>query len=136
MTAHDTPLILIVDNDAKSIKLAKDLLEFSGFTTLLAADGAEGVRLARDRHPTLIVMDMHLPIMDGVQATRILKTDPDTARIPILVVTASVMPRDRSQITAAGCDAFLSKPINIKEFLHIAATLVGNGIPPAGGIQS
>ena len=109
--------VLIVEDNDKNMKLARDVLQAKGYQTLEAETGEEGVRLAKERTPDLVLMDIQLPGINGIEAFRQIRADPKTARIPVVALTASVTPTDRSQITAAGFDAFVGKPINLKEFL-------------------
>lgn len=106
-------VILIVEDEALNIKLVRDVLQVSGYTTLEATDGRQGVELARERKPDLILMDIRMPVMDGLEATRILKADPSTRNIPIVALTSYAMKGDKETIIQSGCDGYLSKPINI-----------------------
>lgn len=116
--------VLIVEDNDKNMKLARDVLQAKGYQTLEAETGEEGVRLAKERTPDLVLMDIQLPGINGIEAFRQLRADPKTARIPVVALTASVTPTDRSQITAAGFDAFVGKPINLKEFLDTVKRFV------------
>ena len=111
-------VILIVEDNEKNMKLARDVLQARGYQTLEAVTGEEGVRLAKERKPDLVLMDIQLPGINGIDALKQLRADPATARIPIVAFTASVTPTDRTQINQAGFDTFLGKPINLKEFLE------------------
>ena len=119
--------VLIVEDNEKNMKLARDVLQARGYQTLEAVTGEQGVRLALERKPDLVLMDIQLPGINGVEAFRRIRADAATAHIPVAAVTASVTPTDRSEITAAGFDAFLSKPINLKEFLDAVKRLTGGG---------
>jgi CheY-like chemotaxis protein len=114
-------VILIVEDDPKSLILARDLLQVSGFTTIEATDGEQGVELARIKKPDLILMDIQMPKMDGLEATRILKTDATTRNIPVLALTAFAMKGEEERILEAGCDGYLSKPFDIQELLKQVA---------------
>ena len=117
-------LILIVEDNEKNLKLVRDVLQVKGFSTLEAGTAEDGIRLTRERKPDLILMDIHLPGMSGIEALKVLRADAATAAIPVIAVTASVMQQDRKQITEAGFDAYVGKPINLKEFLDaVRATL-------------
>jgi len=116
--------VLIIEDNEKNMKLARDVLQVKGYQTLEAATGEEGVRLAKEKVPDLVLMDIQLPGINGIDAFKQLRADPKTARIPVVALTASVTPTDRSAITAAGFDAFVSKPINLKEFLDTVKRLV------------
>ncbi|MGQ0512513.1 MAG: response regulator [Betaproteobacteria bacterium] len=119
--------ILIVEDNEKNMKLARDVLQAKGYATLEAETGEEGVRLALERKPDLILMDIQLPGINGIEALRLVRADPGCASIPIIAFTASVMQGDRSQITAAGFDGFLGKPINLKEFLDTVKRVLEGG---------
>jgi len=116
--------VLIVEDNDKNMKLARDVLQAKGYKTLEALTGEEGVKLAKENTPDLVLMDIQLPGINGIEALKQLRADPKTARIPVVALTASVTPTDRSQITAAGFDAFVGKPINLKEFLETVKRLV------------
>ena len=117
--------ILIVEDNEKNMKLARDVLRAKGYDTLEAVTGEDGVRLAKEKAPDLVLMDIQLPGISGIEAFKQIRGDPDTAGIPVVAVTASVTPTDRGQITAAGFDAFVSKPINLREFLETVKRLAG-----------
>jgi two-component system cell cycle response regulator DivK len=119
--------ILIVEDNEKNMKLARDVLQSRGYATLEAVTGEEGVRLAIDKKPDLILMDIQLPGINGMEAFRQVRAAPGCASIPVVAFTASVTPTDRSQISAAGFDAFISKPINLKEFLETVKRLLEGG---------
>ena len=110
-------LILIVEDNEKNLKLVRDVLQVKGYTTLEAVTAEDGIRLAQEHNPGLILMDIHLPGMNGIEALGVLRADPATASIPVIAVTASVMQQDRKLITDAGFEAYVGKPINLKEFL-------------------
>ena len=110
-------LILIVEDNEKNRKLVRDVLSFKGYEILEAETGEEGVRLALERRPRLILMDIQLPGIDGIEALRRIRAEEETRGIPIVAVTASAMDRDRQQIMAAGFDGYQSKPLNVKEFM-------------------
>ena len=116
--------VLIVEDNEKNMKLARDVLQAKGYATLEAVTGEEGVRLAKEKVPDLVLMDIQLPGINGIEAFRQIRAGENTARIPVVALTASVTPTDRSQITAAGFDAFVGKPINLKEFLETVKRLV------------
>ena len=119
--------ILIVEDNEKNMKLARDVLQARGYQTIEAETGEDGVRLALERKPDLVLMDIQLPGINGVEAFRRIRAEAATAHIPIAALTASVTPTNRGEITAAGFDAFLSKPINLKEFLETVQRLTGGG---------
>lgn len=110
------PMILIVEDNAANLELAQALLEVEGFMVLSASDALTGGRLARQYRPDLILMDISLPGTDGLAATRQLKRDPATAGIPVVALTAHAMSGDEPAALLAGCDGYLSKPINTRTF--------------------
>jgi len=116
--------VLIVEDNDKNMKLARDVLQAKGYQTLEAITGEEGVKLAKERKPDLVLMDIQLPGINGIEAFRRIRADANTSRIPVVALTASVTPTDRTAIAAAGFDAFLSKPINLKEFLDTVKRMV------------
>ena len=109
-------LILIVEDNEKNLKLARDVLQFHGFRTLEAVNGEDAVVMARQHLPDLVLMDIALPGIDGVEATRQLKAEPSTAAIPIVALTASVMEADRARFGAAGFAGLIAKPIDVLTF--------------------
>ena len=119
--------VLIVEDNEKNMKLARDVLQAKGYKTLEAVTGEDGVKLAKDKVPDLVLMDIQLPGINGIEAFKQIRGDTKTARIPVVALTASVTPTDRSAISAAGFDAFVSKPINLKEFLDTVKRLVDGG---------
>ena len=120
-------LILIVEDNEKNRKLVRDVLQFKGYRTLEAESGELGVALARDSRPALILMDIQLPGMSGIEALGHLRADPTTRDIPIVAVTASAMMQDRQRILAAGFDGYQSKPIDVKGFVQVVAEVLAKG---------
>lgn len=116
--------ILIVEDNPANMKLAAFLLENAGHAVLQAVDAETALQLARAGAPDLILMDVQLPGMDGLEATRRLKADPATRAIKIVALTAFAMPGDEEKIHAAGCDGYIAKPIRYKEFLATVAALL------------
>lgn len=110
-------VILIVEDDPKSLKLFRDLLQISQYDTLEATDGKQAVDIVKEKMPDLILMDIQMPVMDGLEATKILKEDPITKSIPVIAITASAMPKEINRFISAGGDAYMTKPVNIKNFL-------------------
>jgi len=108
-------LILIADDDAKHRKLLTDVLQAEGYATLTAENGESAIEMARSAKPGLILMDIQMPLIDGVTAVKVLKADPDTQMIPVIAITALAMSDDWKRISAAGFDGYLTKPINIQE---------------------
>jgi two-component system cell cycle response regulator DivK len=117
-------VILIVEDNEKNRILARDMLESRGYETLETTTGEEGIRLAREHQPALVLLDIHLPGIDGIETFRRLRADPATAAIPVIAVTASAMPDDRAHIEEVGFDRYLSKPINIKLFLEAVKEVI------------
>jgi two-component system, cell cycle response regulator DivK len=120
-------LIVVVEDDEKSRKLVRDVLTHANYRLLEADSGEDGVRLAREHHPALIVMDIHLPGIDGIEALHQLRAVPDTRDIPILAVTASAMTTERTKIMTAGFDGYESKPISVKRFLAAVREILDRG---------
>jgi len=119
-------LIVIVEDNEQNQKLAGDVLRHKGYRVMVADTAEAGIPLVQKEKPDLVLMDIHLPGMNGIEALAKLRAAPETRAIPVFAFTASVMPQDRKEITSAGFDGFLSKPINLKEFLEtIAARLAG-----------
>jgi len=127
-TSHMARILIIEDTPA-NMKLAVLILSNAGHTALQAVTAKEGIELARRERPDLILMDMQLPDMDGIEATQVLKTSPDTADIPIFAVTASAMKGDRERMLDAGCDMYVEKPIDYKHLL----TAIELACKPAAG---
>ena len=117
-------LILVVEDDDKSRKLVRDLLTVKGYEIIEAGTGEEGVDLAQKRGPNLILMDIRLPGIDGIQALERLRAEVATREIPVMAITASVMASDRQRVLDAGFSAFQSKPINVKDFLAAVEQLL------------
>src|SRR5215467_2265407 len=116
-SAMPNELILIVEDNPKNLKLVRDTLQVKGYQTIEAETGEEGVQLAREQRPALILMDIQLPGMSGIEAFKELRADPTTQAIPVIAVTASIMAQDRQKIMAAGFDGFQGKPISVRELL-------------------
>lgn len=109
--------VLIVEDNPANMTLAVFLLQSAGYSVLSATDAEAGLTLARDEQPELILMDIQLPGMDGLQATALLKRDNATRAIPVIALTALAMKGDEARIRAAGCDGYIAKPLDYKEFL-------------------
>jgi two-component system cell cycle response regulator DivK len=110
-------LILIVEDNEKNRKLERDILQFHGYRTVEADTAEEGIRLAQSTPPALVLMDIQLPGMNGIEALHHLRADPRTRAIPVIAVTASVMTQDRQKIMAAGFDGYQAKPIDVTGFV-------------------
>jgi two-component system, cell cycle response regulator DivK len=122
-------LILLVEDNDKNRKLVRDVLTVKGYRLVEAENGEDGVRLAQEHHPALILMDIQLPGINGIEALRQLRADAATAGIPVMAVTASAMTHDRQAIMAAGFDAYQSKPISVRPFLELVREVLDR---PAG----
>ncbi|HUQ41860.1 MAG TPA: response regulator [Candidatus Limnocylindrales bacterium] len=109
-------LVLIVEDNEKNMKLARDLLQYHGFSIVTATNAEDGLALARANPPKLILMDIQLPGMDGVTALTHLRSDARTSGIPVVAITASVMKEDRERFEQAGFDGFITKPIDVRAF--------------------
>jgi len=120
------PRILVVEDNPMNLELVRDILTAEGYEVLEAADGATGVAIATLERPALILMDLQLPRLDGLEAARLIRADPRLAGIPIVAVTAHAMKGDDEKARAAGCDGFVTKPIQVREFAAtVAAFLKG-----------
>jgi two-component system, cell cycle response regulator DivK len=117
-------LILIVEDNDKNRKLVRDVLQVKGYQTAESETAEEGIRLAQELRPALVLMDIQLPGMDGMAALGQLRADARTRDIPVMAVTASAMTHNRQQIMAAGFDAYQSKPISVKAFLEAVRALL------------
>lgn len=111
------PRILLVEDNEMNRDMLSRRLEKRGYTLSIAVDGGVGVALARSEKPDLILMDMSLPVIDGWEATKQLKADPDTTKIPIIALTAHAMDSDRQKAIDAGCDDFDTKPVELTRLL-------------------
>jgi len=125
-------LILIVEDNEKNRKLERDILQFHGYRTMEADSGEDGVALALATPPALILMDIQLPRMNGIEALRLLRADARTRSIPVIAVTASAMSQDRQKIMAAGFDAYQAKPIDVTGFVAAVREMLTR---PGGGAR-
>ena len=119
--------ILIVEDNEKNLKLVRDILQHKGHATIEATTGGEGVRLALERRPDLILMDIQLPDIDGIAALKMIREHAALDAMLILAVSASVMPDDQHKIVSSGFDAFITKPINLKQFLDTVQRFLDEG---------
>lgn len=117
-------LVLIVEDNERNLKLVRDVLQAKGYATIEAGTAEEGLELARTRAPGLILMDIHLPGMSGIEALKILRAEAATAAIPVVAITASVMKESVREVMAAGFNAFIEKPINVLGFLDQVRSLL------------
>lgn len=128
--AETTPRkVLIVEDNALNMRLFSDLLEASGYETLQCVDGAKAVGIALEETPDLIIMDIQLPEVSGLDITRWLKDDERTSEIPVLAVTAFAMRTDEMLVREAGCEGYLSKPIQVRSFLKTVDDLMTDEAP-------
>ena len=110
--------VLIVEDNPKNRKVFRDLLRIHGYKSIEAVDGEEGYKMAKERKPDLILMDVQLPGIDGYKVTRRLKSEDDTKDIPIVIVTSFAMEGEEKEAKEAGCNDYISKPINIHQFME------------------
>ncbi len=126
-------LILITEDNEKNRKLMREVLRVTGYQTLETETAEEGIRVAQQSRPALILMDLQLPGMDGIAALAALRANPRTKAIPVIAVTASAMTHNRPRILAAGFDGLQTKPISVKEFLQLVREVLdrprGSGAP-------
>jgi two-component system, cell cycle response regulator DivK len=121
-------LILIIEDHDTNRKLMREVLQVTGYRTLEAETAEEGLRLAREAKPALVLMDLQLPGMDGVAALAALRADTATEAIPVIAVTASAMHHQRPQILAAGFDGYQTKPLAVREFLQAVRGMLDRGV--------
>jgi len=120
--------ILIVEDNELNMRLLNDVLEAHGYTILKTDHGAVAIELARRYHPDLILMDIQLPDISGLEATRLLKADEATRSIPVIAVTAFAMSGDERRTLASGCDAYIAKPIILQDFLATVEKFAGGPV--------
>lgn len=118
--------ILIVDDDDKNRKFFRVLLNKSGYVTVEAKDGKEAVRFAKTNYPDLILMDIQMPVMDGLTALKLIKTDPKTANIPVIAITSYAMQSDIERFSKEGFDFYITKPVRIKILLDTIKKISGD----------
>ena len=111
-------VVLLVEDNEKNLKLARDVLEYAGFTVLVAMTGEEAVLRAHEARPDLVLMDLQLPGIDGFEVLRRLRGDDATASIPVVALTAFAMQQDRERASGAGFEGYLVKPIDVRQFPH------------------
>jgi two-component system, cell cycle response regulator DivK len=119
--------ILIVEDNEKNMKLVRDILRHQGHQTLEAVTGEEGIRLAREHRPDLVLMDIQLPDIDGITALRRMRENTALDAMPVLAVSASVMPEEQHKIVASGFDAYITKPIVLRSFVETVQRLLAQG---------
>ena len=116
--------VLVIEDNPANLKLARLVLGSAGYAVLMAESAEAGIALVREQLPDLVLMDIRLPDMDGITATRLLKSDPATAPIPLIALTAFAMKGDEERIRVAGCDGYLSKPYRFEELLAMVERFV------------
>ncbi|BBE70995.1 response regulator [Oharaeibacter diazotrophicus] len=119
--------VLIVEDNELNMKLFHDLLEAHGYRTIQTRNGIEALDLARAHHPDLILMDIQLPEVSGLEVTKWIKEDDDLRAIPVIAVTAFAMKGDEERIRQGGCEAYISKPISVSKFLETVRAYLGEG---------
>ena len=120
-------LILIVEDNEKNMKLVRDILQAKGYQTLEAVNAEDGIVLAVENKPDLVLMDIQLPGMNGIEALKVLRADPTTAHIPVVAITASVMQQNKQQVMDSGFNGFIEKPINLRQFLASVQSVLTTG---------
>ena len=118
--------VLVVEDNELNMKLFHDLLEANGYNIVQTRNGLEAIDLAREHHPDLILMDIQLPEVSGLEVTKWIKEDDDLRTIPVIAVTAFAMKGDEERIRQGGCEAYLSKPISVAKFLETVKTYIGD----------
>jgi two-component system, cell cycle response regulator DivK len=121
--------VLVIEDNVSNMKLATFLLESAGHTVLAASDAEAGIATAKVELPDLVLMDVQLPGMDGLQATALLKADAATCAIPVIALTALAMKGDAERIRSAGCDGYIGKPMAYREFLGTVERFLSDGAP-------
>jgi len=119
--------VMIVEDNELNMKLFNDLLEAQGYQTIQTRNGLEALDLARANQPDLILMDIQLPEVSGLEVTKWLKEDESLQRIPVIAVTAFAMKGDEDRIRQGGCEAYISKPISVMKFLETVKSYLGDG---------
>jgi two-component system cell cycle response regulator DivK len=119
--------VLVVEDNELNMKLFHDLLEASGYNIVQTRNGLEAIDLAREHHPDLILMDIQLPEVSGLEVTKWIKEDDELRTIPVIAVTAFAMKGDEERIRQGGCEAYLSKPISVNTFLETVKSYLGDG---------
>jgi CheY-like chemotaxis protein len=122
----DEKMVLVIEDDELNRKLVKEILRMGNYRAIESMDAETGIQLARQHKPDLILMDIHLPKMNGLSATRIIKGDKDLKQIPIVAVTALAMPEDLDKVLEAGCDDYVTKPFRFQNLLTTIAQLLNS----------
>ena len=126
MAADESKTVLVVEDNDLNMKLFHDLLEAHGYNIIQTKDGMDALRLARQYHPDLILMDIQLPEVSGLEVTKWIKEDDTLKTIPVVAVTAFAMKGDEEKIREGGCEAYISKPISVNSFLETVDTFIGS----------
>jgi two-component system cell cycle response regulator DivK len=124
-----TARVLVVEDNPLNLKLVRDVLQFAGYEVVEASTGEEGVSLARQLRPDLVLMDLQLPGIDGSEALRLIRSDPDTEHVPVVAVTAFAMKQDRDRTRSQGFDGYLSKPLSVRDLPAQVSAFLARGIP-------
>lgn len=119
--------ILIVDDNEMNRKLFRSLLQKNGFETIEAEDGATGLQMAKEHLPSLILMDIQMPVMDGLTAMKAIRAEPETSSIPVIALTSYAMKKDKERFLAEGFDAYISKPIDKNAFISAVSKMLRPG---------
>ncbi len=127
-----TKTVLIVEDNELNMKLFKDLLEAHGINTLETRDGSQVMDIAKQNQPDLILMDIQLPEISGLDVTKMLKADDEVKHIPVIAVTAFAMKGDEQKIREGGCEDYISKPITVSHFIEVIQKYLGNSSPVHG----
>lgn len=123
--------VLVVEDNERNLKLVRDVLQYAGYEIIEASTGKEGVELAQSLTPDVILMDLQLPDIDGMEALRRIRKSPATADVPVIAVTAFAMRNDRARAFDAGFDGYLEKPLSVRELpAQVQQFLTARGMPP------
>lgn len=120
--------VLYIEDNPQNMRLVRKMLKIGGYNLVEAVDGTSGVEMANNERPDVILMDINLPDIDGIEATQRIKRNPELARIPVIALTANVMHGDKERFTAAGCDGYLAKPVTRNELLNTIAYFIGSSV--------
>ena len=131
--ADASKTVLLVEDNEDNRTVYRTILEHFGYQVIEARNGEDGIRMARESHPDLILMDISIPIIDGWEATQVLKHDPETSNIPIIALTAHALASDREKAMEVGCDGYLAKPCEPRAVVAEVQRFLGKGEPGAAG---
>ena len=121
-------IILVVEDNERNRKLVRTILEFRGYEVVECVDGESSLALAKEFRPVLVLMDIQLPKMNGIEALALLRADPETRATPVVAVTASVTPGERERVISAGFNSYISKPIDVANFGDMVDKLLGKAV--------